>query len=918
MHRASLSRFIASLLPSLGLLASPWLVAAPGQEIEPSLPAAPVKVDVAPAIEPQPAVAQSVAPQPIVPQPMVEEPSAVLPEEPDTAIPAEVIPLEDHSIESEMVDGRLRFSFSGASWRDVLEWIAEAGELSLYVDDVPTGSFTYSDKQYFTVDEAIARLNVFLLPRGFSLVKRGELLSVINLGDPRGLQQLDAMAKVVLIEDLADLNDHDVVKVFVPLGAVSSQEAINEFQPLSLMTTPIHLPKSNQLIITDTARNLRSALKVLDQMQQPQTDNSVVQRMDLKHVDATTVLMVARTHLGIPENEMSGIDITVTTDLSGKRLFVVGSASKVQRLESLIKVIDVPDQQPEAADQHTLVSYPVSGDNLQAIYNVLQTILADRPIRLSIQADSNSVVALADDDSHGLIRDTIEKLQAPAVEFAVVELGSIDPYFAVSLIGELFGDPDETPSKSKKGDDDEMPRLLPPKVDADPGNRRLFVRGTAQQIQQIETLVNRLESRQSGHEATGDLRFVPLSASTRTDLLHSAKRTWNGENCLQILPPATSDQSPVIERTLHPGEDGTTETTGDQPTVPTNSPMPKTEPDATAPKVIRAEKPNDFVSLPEDGSIVQTSLKAAGTHAPIRGQVVPNGILLQSDDVEALDNFEQHLRTLSSNQKNAVSPTIVYYLKYVSAEEAVKMLADLLDGGNALNETSTDTLVRGSLGDIGTYYGSLLFDRDGVTTVTAGTATIVSDARLNRLIVQGTKQDIATIENYMKIIDKDSSITAVETQGRSRIIELQHAKAEEVAKMIREAFPDRVDSPKERNQPQQPQPGPSGNQKGDQNQQRGFEEKPTRGSKPMMAVAVHEGSNSVVITAPDALFAEVQELVESVDQRSERAVRVITAGTGVNLEMIQQILAEQSSGSSSRSSSTSSRTRTTPTPSRGR
>jgi len=74
-----------------------------------------------------------------------------------------------------------------------------------------------------------------------------------------------------------------------------------------------------------------------------------------------------------------------------------------------------------------------------------------------------------------------------------------------------------------------------------------------------------------------------------------------------------------------------------------------------------------------------------------------------------------------------------------------------------------------------------------------------------------------------------------------------------------------------------------------------------------MAVAVHEASNSLVITAPDALFAEVEQLVASVDQRSERAVRVITATNGINLEMIQEVLAEQA-GNASRSSS-SSRTR---------
>lgn len=797
------------------------------------------------------------------------------------------------------IDGKLRFSFHGASWREVLDWIAEAGDLSLYVDDVPTGSFTYSDSQYFTVDDAVTRLNLFLLPRGYTLVRKGQMLSVINLGDPRGIQQLNAMARVVSPQDLDPLNEHEVVKCFVKLGDIVPTEAINEMEPLSLMTTPVVLPRSNQLIITDTAKNLRSALQILDAMKEPHGEEAAIRRFDLKHVDAATVLLVAGTHLGIPENETSGIDITITTDTTGRRLYAVGSEDKLKRLDSLIQVVDVPEEAEEAPIEKTLISHSVSGDNLQAVYDVLQTILADKSLRLSMQDSSNSIVALADAETHQLIRDTIQELQAPSVEFSVVELNSIDPYFAVSLVAEMFGVADEDDR------DENEDRVPPPKVDADPGNRRLFVRGTAEQIQQIEQLIQRLDSRKSSGT---DLRFVPLTGSKRENLLQTAKKSWGGENCLQILPGDEATPQQFIERSLHSEEEQGIDNT--QNVVPTNSSQEELRRPPTSPKPSDELPSDSFVILPEVGDTINTSATIENVSAPIRSQVVPNGILLQSDDIEALDRFEEHLRVLSAQDKNSISPTVIYYLKYVSADEAVKMLADLLDGGNALNDSPADTLVRGSVGSLGSYYGSLLFDRDGVTTVTAGTATIVSDARLNRLIVQGTREDIATIESYMKIIDKDSSITDIETSGRSRVIELKHARATEVAEMIREAFPDRVDMTSQRNaQARQTTPPPQTANSDDrrEDEQRGFQEKPTRGSKPTMAVAVHEASNSLVITAPDALFSEVEQLVASVDQRSERAVRVITATNGINLEMIEQVLAEQA-GNSPRSSS-SSRTR---------
>lgn len=881
MRRASIvgdSRGVSSYLLALSLLLVATVSATNAQDsLETPSP------EVAPLEAAAPTIASEVAAE-------VESPSEVMPETPRVDVDAVA-----SSIPNNMPsDGKLRFSFSGASWKDVFEWIAEAGELSLYVDDVPTGTFSYSDSDYFSVDQAITRLNLFLLPRGYTLVRRGHLLSVINLGDPRGLQQLDAMATVVGMDELRGMNDHEVVKCFVPLGELVPAEVINEMQPLKLITTPVVLPKSNQLIITDSVKNLRSALSLLETLQQPEEEDQVIKRFDLEHVDADTVLMVAGTHLGIPAGETNGLDITITTDITGKRMFAVGSQEKLKRLESLLEVVDVPDESKKEEVPQTLISHQVSGDNLQIVYDVLQTMLADKSLRLTMQPESNAIVALAEEDVHQLIRDTIEELQAPSVEFAVVDLKSVDPYFAVSLIAEMFeiGEP-ELDRRGRPIDAEEG--IKPPKVDADPGNRRLFVRGTGEQIEQIEQLVARLEARGSSKKDSRDLRFVPLTGPTRNELLQTAKRYWQGENCLQILPPSDGNQNSVIERTVFPDD-----TAGDQETVQeTNAEVPSLK--RPQPSQPQSAAGDDFVAVANGIAPGESSFTTAEkAMAPIRSQLVPNGILIQSEDTEALDQFEEHLREISSQDRRTISPTVVYYLKYVTAEEAVKMLADLLDGGSVLSEPSSDTLVSGSGGYSGDYFGSFLFERDGVTTVTAGTATVVSDARLNRLIVQGTKEDIATIEGYMKIIDKDASITAIETAGRSRVIELQHARAEEVAEMIREAFPSRVDTSRQQAAMQRQQQQRGGDDRRGDNNPRSVDDKPTRGSKPTMAVAVHEASNSLVITAPDSLFTEVQKLVDKVDSRSERSVRVISAGPGVNMETISQILAEQNGGSSSR------------------
>ena len=71
-------------------------------------------------------------------------------------------------------DAVLEFSFDGAPWRGVIQWLADSSDLALHVGGLPTGSFTYSDRNTFTPQEAIDRVNLFLLPQGFSLVRSGK------------------------------------------------------------------------------------------------------------------------------------------------------------------------------------------------------------------------------------------------------------------------------------------------------------------------------------------------------------------------------------------------------------------------------------------------------------------------------------------------------------------------------------------------------------------------------------------------------------------------------------------------------------------------------------------------------------------------------------------------------------------------
>ena len=51
------------------------------------------------------------------------------------------------------------------------------------------------------------------------------------------------------------------------------------------------------------------------------------------------------------------------------------------------------------------------------------------------------------------------------------------------------------------------------------------------------------------------------------------------------------------------------------------------------------------------------------------------------------------------------SPPIVFYLKYTKADDAIRMLAELLDGGEAAELAESGSLVNGYVSSSGSFFG---------------------------------------------------------------------------------------------------------------------------------------------------------------------------------------------------------------------
>ncbi len=805
----------------------------------------------------------------------------------------------------------LRFSFNGVPWRDVIKWLADESQLALHVDGLPPGSFTYSDPSAFTSQEAIDRVNLFLLSEGFTLVQSGRLLSVIDLGNPRSIQKLDVLARQVTPEQLMEANDQDVVKCMFPLGQIVASEAVQELAALKLMSAPIVLSKTNQLLITDTAAKLRSVSQVLDSFDAPEmTNGTVVKSFSLEHVLAEDVLLVARPHLGLATGEMIGIDVSLSADLQGKHIFVTGVEDKVKLIEGIVRSVDQPKPSMSAEDGvMELRSHLVPGGNVETVYNVLLTLLSGKTVRLSMDETAGSVVALASPSVQAEIAETVQQLQATDAEFEVIPLQNVDAYLAVSLIEQMLKlpgpltDPEDIPADT-------------PQIDADPGNRRLFVTARRAKIDQIKKIIAGLETQSDeGTENPELTRVLPIKGEEARQLLETAANFWRDKNPI-LLFPATGLSSGEAQERVPGGNDSNRPDVGQEADIPMAK-QPERDLSETSYRAVSITSVDSGAASKAPRLL---TIDANAQSPAIRCQVTPRGLLLQCDDTAALDRLEQHLRAIAGPVDTLPSPPVVFYLQHTKPDDALRMLGELIDGGEAASEAQAGTLVNGyvSSGSTSGFLSSFVTSREGTTTMMAGAITVVADSRLNRLIAQGTNADIELIENYLKIIDKDSSITSIETYGVSHVIELLNSDAEDVAEAIREAFSSRVLKDQTQGQPTNQQQAAAAaaareGGKDGEDAKSGLRTPaaPPKNLEPKFTVAVHEASNSLIITAPDQLFEQINKLVEVIDARGEKYIEVITPTSGAVFEaVLQQVLlgqpATNRSGTNSRTRSDSS------------
>jgi type II secretory pathway component GspD/PulD (secretin) len=836
---------------------------------------------------------------------------------------------------------KLRFSFNYHPWPDVLEWFAEQSDLSIQIDLYPEGTFNYTDRHYYTASEALDIMNRVLLTKGYTLVRTGRLLTLIDLEDPIPPQ----LVELVSISKLDERGEFELVKCLFQLAKWDPSEAAEEIGKLiGPQGSVTALPTAGQILVMETGGKLREIRNVIDGVENPDgARGEGIQEFALEHASPEEFLAIARPLLGLAEDENSNDEIKIAIDSYSNRLFVTGSRKAIQMLQDLVPRVD---RAPEADDrpitppeQPQLATYQIIKADPNQVLMVTQTLMAGLPdVRLAIDEVTKKLVVLARPSEQQLIIETLRQLEGDAPRVEVIQLRRMDPQLVILAINKLFG----TDEEGATG----------PRVDGDPISMKLWVRGTSAEIAQIQELCDKLEGPDltTGQGLRRSVRILPFSGPSAQSALSSAELIWNSmrPNAIRTITPSaisSSIRQHSAPRTETPPREAPREYVprvpprdfrGPPPNQPSN-PEPSETP-ATDSKSNRNARldglPTNFVSWVQDGQPV-----GGGEGLPVVKQETPSpsdkkddttskkaadivisftaeGVIIASEDLEALDEFEALVRSLMDTTSIAGPQPTVIWLRYAKADVAAALLTQILTGGAASGGGSLlGDMASGLLGGGGGsgLLGGLLGGGGG-SMLPTGAPSIIADMRLNALIIQANPLELQLIEQLLPIIDREGSPEAVETAGKPRLIPVYYMTADDMAAIIRSVYSNRMVSASggssRSSGGQSRQPSPEDFIRALRGGGRGGQNPEAKSEISKMALGVDARSNSLVVAAPEPLFREVEELVAKLDRQgvdSEEGM-VVLKMKGASAEMIANAIGSLTGGSvtSTASGSTSS------------
>lgn len=498
--------------------------------------------------------------------------------------------------------GRVRFNFHNQPWQGVLEWLADISNMSLDWQELPGDYLNLTTQLSYTVEEARDLINQHLFARGFTMLDRGEVLTVVNL------EKLDpGIVPRVTPEKLDSLGDYSFVKTSFALDWLLAQQAAEELEP---MISPhgklVPLSATNRLEAMDVAVNLRELRHLLSEEQSPSGQERLVREFELKHARADEVVgqlkgllgegqgssllaglppemmqqmqqqmqqMMARMQQQQQQNSKGGPRFTdepkanFVVNQRKNSILVNAPPDKMAIIEQAVKALDVPTHGPGSvlSQMSRWQVYRLAAIDPQPLVETLRELGGLEPTtRLEIDRENNAIIAYASLADHVTIKALIDRLDGSGRRFEVITLRRLPADYVAGTINFMMtGEEAQNESRNRWNPWDRSRRSNDAgnnkfRVDADVENNRLLLWANDIEIDEVRNLLVKLGELPDEQSGGDRMRVIEVVSPEEADrILEELQRQWP-----QVAPnPLDVEKAPVPESEPRPGRNQSPNTT---------------------------------------------------------------------------------------------------------------------------------------------------------------------------------------------------------------------------------------------------------------------------------------------------------------------------------------------------------------------
>ncbi|MCI0630869.1 MAG: hypothetical protein L0Y44_09480 [Phycisphaerales bacterium] len=432
----------------------------------------------------------------------------------------------------------IRFNFKGATFQQVIEFFSRVTNLPvIWETPAPEGTLDYLSDKSYAVPEALRILNIILQSKGVMLRVSDSHLH---------MQKLDQMQK----EDIptfigkipAEVTADQIVTVVYPLNISLAKPLAEKLATMVASYGSVAaIEQSNALMITETAANARRILMIVEQLDKEDPEGAV-EIFALKNAKATELMVPLKALMStkvekfvinqqgqqvkIEEDQMPGL--AISADERTNSIIAKGVQNKIDKLREAIGLLDVPaadGAQGRAMRSLSLVrlSPADAAGKLNQLYQKIEE--KTRPIVLT-QDDALKVTVIGDEaavnEGAALIRELDGGGAGSGEEEPVlvaIPLQRTNPTLVITAIQSLLNRRQQASTKLVAG----------------PDNRSVIVSGLPSDVESIKALMPLLD------------RQVSVDRSIRVLTIQNAEAGQIAANLEALFStPDQLEQRPII------------------------------------------------------------------------------------------------------------------------------------------------------------------------------------------------------------------------------------------------------------------------------------------------------------------------------------------------------------------------------------